>query len=128
MLKKRGMSNKKQYLCRMKNEVRYRVTNRNLSNRKEVKEVYHYEAKPSIYPVFEKYPYINLYAYCMNNPVRFIDPESKDEYEIFPNGKTVKVADNSEKDIVYGLNKKGERANSKRNKCNNIQNTCKCCR
>jgi hypothetical protein len=42
----------------MKNEVRYSI-NKGLSNRKEGKEVSHYEANPSIYPLFEKCPFIS---------------------------------------------------------------------
>ncbi len=32
----------------------------------------------SIDPHCEKYPWITPYAYCLNNPVRFVDPDGKD--------------------------------------------------
>lgn len=35
----------------------------------------------SIDPHCEKYYSISPYAYCMNNPVRFVDPNGKDSYE-----------------------------------------------
>jgi hypothetical protein len=57
----------------MKNRVRYRVTNRNLSFWEEAKEMCDYEAKPSIYPLFEKCPFMSPYAYCNNNPINLID-------------------------------------------------------
>lgn len=32
----------------------------------------------SIDPLCEKYPWISPYAYCMNNPVRYVDPDGRD--------------------------------------------------
>jgi RHS repeat-associated protein len=36
----------------------------------------------SIDPLCEKYYWISPYAYCMNNPVRYIDPDGRDIWEI----------------------------------------------
>ena len=37
----------------------------------------------SIDPLCEKYYWISPYAYCLNNPIKFIDPDGKDVYMIF---------------------------------------------
>jgi RHS repeat-associated protein len=64
-------------------------------------------------PLAEKYPWINPYAYCKNNPVNRIDPDGMDDYEVSHNGRVVWVAENKDRDMVYSLNKKGERLNNK---------------
>jgi RHS repeat-associated protein len=64
-------------------------------------------------PMMEKYYAWSPFAYCHNNPVNRIDPDGMDDYEVSHNGRVVKVAENEERDIVYSLNKKGERLNSK---------------
>ena len=60
-------------------------------NAKELDEetgMYYYEARymaPPVFisrdPLFEKYPTFTPYAYCANNPVKFIDPDGRDWYE-----------------------------------------------
>lgn len=62
----------------------------------------------SIDPHCEKYYSISPYAYCMNNPVRFVDPDGKDVWELQPNG-TVTWIKESEKHTMYALNEDGER-------------------
>jgi hypothetical protein len=91
---------KKEYLCKMKNRVRYRVTNKSLSNREEAEEVCNYEANPSIYPVFEKCPFISPYAYCRNNPVIYIAPDGRDWYEPEGGGEGVWREKNTAKDGI----------------------------
>ena len=41
----------------------------------------------SVDPLSDKYPSISPYAYCANNPVRYIDPDGRDWYETY-NTKT----------------------------------------
>lgn len=62
----------------------------------------------SIDPHCEKYYSITPYAYCFNNPVRFIDPDGRDVWELQPDG-TVKWIEKSEEHTMYALNEDGER-------------------
>lgn len=60
-------------------------------NAKELDEetgMYYFEARyyraptfTSRDPLFEKYPSISPYAYCANNPVKYVDPDGRDWYE-----------------------------------------------
>ena len=45
----------------------------------------------SIDPHAEKYYHISPYAYCMNNPVRFIDPTGQDVWEINSQGEIINL-------------------------------------
>ena len=67
-------------------------------NAKELDEetgMYYYEAryyKPPVFtsrdPMFEKYFWMTPYAYCANNPVKYVDPDGKDAiYITFPKYK-----------------------------------------
>ena len=62
----------------------------------------------SIDPLCEKYYSISPYVYCMNNPVRFIDPDGTDVWELRYDG-TVEWIEESEKHTMYALNQDGER-------------------
>ena len=62
----------------------------------------------SIDPHCEKYYSITPYAYCFNNPVRFIDPDGRDVWELQPNG-TIKWIERSEDHTLYALSDNGER-------------------
>ena len=66
-------------------------------NAKELDEetgMYYYEARymaPPVFisrdPLFEKYPTFSPYAYCANNPVKYIDPDGRDTLLFNSNGK-----------------------------------------
>ncbi|MBQ4477835.1 MAG: RHS repeat-associated core domain-containing protein [Bacteroidales bacterium] len=74
-------------------------------NAKELDEetdFYYYEARYYAPPVFtsrdamfEKYFWMSPYAYCANNPVKYVDPNGKEMWqpEIYENGKVCYVAE-----------------------------------
>ncbi|WP_291530578.1 JAB-like toxin 1 domain-containing protein [Bacteroides sp. UBA939] len=62
----------------------------------------------SIDPHAEKYYSVTPYAYCMNNPVRYVDPDGRDVWEMQQDG-TVKWIEESKEHTLYALNKQGER-------------------
>jgi len=41
--------------------------------------------------LFEKKPFMSAYAYCRNNPVKYIDPSGEDEYEVDMVNQTITV-------------------------------------
>ena len=77
-------------------------------NAKELDEetgMYYYEAryyKPPVFtsrdPMFEKYFWMTPYAYCANNPVKYVDPSGEEMWqpEIYENGKVYYVADDGD--------------------------------
>ena len=66
----------------------------------------------SVDPMADKYPGISPYAYCAWNPVKLVDPDGMDEWEVSASGKVRKVSENTDNDVFYSLNKQGERVNS----------------
>ena len=72
-------------------------------NAKELDEesgMYYFEARyyaPPIFispdPLFEKYPWMSMYAYCGNNPVSRIDPTGMTWYEVNENGYITPIMD-----------------------------------
>ena len=59
-------------------------------------------------PMSDKYPYQSDYVYCGNNPIKVIDPNGEDEWEIYPDGKVL-WKKQSEQHTLYAVNAKGER-------------------
>ena len=55
----------------------------------------------SIDPLAEKYYHISPYAYCMNNPVRFIDPTGQDVWEINSQGEIINRIEDKTQDAFY---------------------------
>ena len=62
----------------------------------------------SVDPMASKYPYQSNYVYCSNNPLKIIDPNGEDEWELYPDGK-VRWKRHSEEHTLYAVNTKGER-------------------
>jgi RHS repeat-associated protein len=77
------------YCCRNKRSA--------LFNGKELDEengMYYYSARyyaPPTFisrdPLFEAKPWMSCYAYCRNNPLKYIDPDGRDEWEVDNAGK-----------------------------------------
>lgn len=62
----------------------------------------------SIDPHCEKYPWITPYAYCLNNPVRFVDPDGRDVWEINNKGE-IEWKEEGGDHRLYTVNKDGKR-------------------
>ena len=62
----------------------------------------------SVDPQASKYPHQSNYVYCSNNPIKVIDPNGEDEWELYPDGKMLWKRQ-SEQHTLYAVNSKGER-------------------
>jgi hypothetical protein len=62
----------------------------------------------SIDPMCEKYYWISPYAFCLNNPVRFVDPTGKDVWEIDAEGRIVNRIEDKTQDAFYMVQKDGD--------------------
>jgi RHS repeat-associated protein len=54
-------------------------------------------------PLFEKKPFMSKYAYCLNNPLRYIDPDGRYEYDLDRKGRQVgeRRGDELSPDVVH---------------------------
>ena len=66
----------------------------------------------TIDPLAEKKYWLSPYTYGRNNPLRFIDPDGMDEWEINPQGK-IKWIENKEIDAFHLVNSDGNRIEGK---------------
>ena len=62
----------------------------------------------SVDPMSDKYAYQSGYVYCGNNPIKVVDPNGEDEWELYPDGKVLWKRQ-SEQHTLYAVNSKGER-------------------
>ena len=62
----------------------------------------------SVDPMASKYPHQSNYVYCSNNPLKVIDPNGEDEWEIDKKGN-IKWKCESEKHQLFALDKNGKR-------------------
>ena len=63
----------------------------------------------SVDPMADKYPSVSPYAYCTWNPVKLVDPDGRDIWEINSEGYVVKQIKDKTIDAFYRVNDKGER-------------------
>ncbi|MDR2979477.1 MAG: hypothetical protein LBV02_03415, partial [Bacteroidales bacterium] len=65
----------------------------------------------SVDPMSDKKPWITPYAYCQNNPIRLIDPDGRDEWEMNKRGDIVRKNNNGGEDqhTLHAVDKKGNR-------------------
>ena len=66
----------------------------------------------SVDPMSDKYPSISPYAYCAWNPVRLVDPDGRDVWEINGEGKIVNHIKDKNRDAFYLVDKNGNRKSS----------------
>ncbi len=63
----------------------------------------------SVDPMADKYPSLSPYAYCAWNPVKLVDPDGRDIWEIDSKGNVVNHTKDKTQDAFYIVNGKGER-------------------
>ena len=63
----------------------------------------------SVDPMADKYPSISPYAYCAWNPLKLVDPDGEDVWEIDSKGNIVSRTEDKTRDAFYMVNNKGER-------------------
>jgi RHS repeat-associated protein len=79
----------------------------------------YYDSRTSVWlsvdPLAEKKPFMSSYIYCLNNPLRYIDPDGRDEWEMNKRGEIVgdpsknKSLQTKEHDAFYIVDENGKR-------------------
>ena len=63
----------------------------------------------SVDPMSDKYPHQSNYVYCSNNPIRLVDPNGEDEWDLARDGTLTKRENGrTDIDVVHAMNEKGE--------------------
>ena len=63
----------------------------------------------SVDPMSDKYPYQSNYVYCGNNPIKVVDPNGEDEWEVNENTGLIKHYSNDKPDRLFVTTADGQR-------------------
>ncbi|MCR5192293.1 MAG: hypothetical protein K6D59_03215 [Bacteroidales bacterium] len=63
----------------------------------------------SVDPMADKYPSLSPYAYCAWNPVKLVDPDGCDEWEINQQGRVVNRIETNKHDAFFIVDENGNR-------------------
>ncbi|MBQ3944399.1 MAG: hypothetical protein II670_02160 [Alphaproteobacteria bacterium] len=69
----------------------------------------------SVDPLADKYPSISPYVYCAWNPVKLVDPDGRDIWEIDGEGRVVNCIKDNKKDAFYRVDENGKRMDGDEN-------------
>ena len=70
----------------------------------------------SVDPMASKYPHQSNYAYCSNNPIKVVDPDGEDEWEVNQSGY-IRHIENNKPDRLYAVWFWGRRMGETKNEC-----------
>lgn len=77
----------------------------------------------TIDPHCEKYYSVTPYGYCFNNPLRFIDPDGRDVWEINDEGRIINRIEDKTQDAFYMVDKDGNRTYKTNDDGNKVYNS-----
>ncbi len=107
--------------------IKYNVKRREivgfLSKEKSEKEVSVVTTAMSIDPHCERYYWISPYAFCLNNPVRYVDPDGRDVWEIDHAGNIIRRIEDTTQDAFFMVDNKGNRTYTVDESGNKIYNS-----